>query len=392
MNRRILHVDMDAFFAAVEIRENPALRDLPVIVGGRDLMHGVVTTASYKARVYGVRSAMSLEEARRRCPQGIYLPARHHLYRTISHDIMCLLMEYTPQVEKISIDEAFLDITNSQKLFGDAISMAGMIQGRVLKEFGLSCSIGISYNKFLAKLASDMKKPYGLTAIGYEDLAEKVWPLSIERMMGIGHRSAAQLKRLGIYTIGDLAQQSPQRLSHIFGKNTLKVIHRAQGHDPREVVSERLAKSFGKEMTFYQPQTKSSQMLRQLMNLTEEAVWRMRQANLVGAVVVLKWKTVALKTHTRQMTLSNLSNSFQDIWSAVVELYQVLPDDLPLRLVGMYITRLHSAQLRQQTLFDHGPNTHTVLDDTLDAINQRFGYGTMKRAFQIERDDIDDRS
>lgn len=381
--RRILHVDMDAFFAAVEVRENPDLAGKPLIVGGRDALHGVVTTASYEARRYGVHSAMPMEEARRRCPEGIFVPARHGLYSETSARIMAIFRRYTPLVEPLSIDEAFLDVTGSRLLFGAATEIAVSIQETLEEEEGLSASIGVSYNKFLAKLASDMEKPHGLTVIRPEDLESRVWPLPVERMMGVGRRSLPALRRLGIRTIGALAHERPERLRPIFGKNAEDIIARAQGRDDRPVQTERLPKSFGREATFFESRQKSQALLRQLMDQTEDVAHRLRKAGMVGEVVTLKWRTSDFKTHTRQRQLSEPTASFEPLWQAVVALYETLPAQATLRLVGMSVAKLRFAEERQLSLFEAPPDT--ALDEALDAINEKFGPGTLRRAFQIER-------
>lgn len=206
MKPAILHIDMDAFYAAVEQRDHPELKGKPVIVGGSPESRGVVSTASYEARRFGVHSAMPMAEAVRLCPYGVYLPVNMKQYRAVSAQLMDIFRRFTPDVEAISLDEAFLDVTGSQKLFGPAEEIGRRIKMSIAEELHLTASVGLSYNKFLAKLASDMEKPDGFTILWQENLAQRVWPLSVRRMMGVGEKTAQLLEGMGVRTIGQLAK------------------------------------------------------------------------------------------------------------------------------------------------------------------------------------------
>ena len=218
VQRAIIHIDMDAFYASVEQRDNPELKGKPVIIGGSVESRGVVSTASYEARKYGVHSAMPMAEAHRLCPDGVYLPVDMQKYRLVSHQIMDIFHRFTPEVEAISLDEAFLDVTASQKLFGTAEEIGREIKRLIKTELNLTASVGLAYNKFLAKLASDMDKPDGFYQIGPEELESKVWPLPVRRMMGVGGKTAQLLEGMGVRTIGQLAKMNMGLLEHILGK------------------------------------------------------------------------------------------------------------------------------------------------------------------------------
>ena len=248
--RAIMHIDMDAFFAAVEQRDNPELKGKPVIVGGSVESRGVVSTASYEARTYGVHSAMPMTEAHRLCPNGIYLPVDMQKYRRVSRQIMDIFHRFTPEVEAISLDEAFLDLTESLRLFGSAEEIGRKIKQLIREELQLTASVGLSYNKFLAKLASDMDKPDGFYQIRPEDLQEKVWVLPVRRMMGVGPKTAQMLEKMGVTTIGQLAGMNAGLLEHILGKQGLVMHEVANGIDNRPVEPVRESKSVGRETTF----------------------------------------------------------------------------------------------------------------------------------------------
>src|SRR5690606_17777249 len=246
--RKILHVDMDAFFASVEQRDDPRLRGKPVVVGGAS-RRGVVAAASYEAREFGVRSAMPMAEALRRCPRLIVVPPRGDRYGEVSARVFDVFHAYTPLVEGLSIDEAFLDVTASRSLFGDGPTIARRIKQDVLDATGLTCSAGVAPCKFVAKIASDMEKPNGLTVVA-GDVAAFLAPLPIERMWGIGPKTAPTLRRLGYATLGDLARADPAALERALGSWGPEVRELARGNDPRDVVPDREAKSIGAECTY----------------------------------------------------------------------------------------------------------------------------------------------
>src|SRR6187551_3814899 len=248
--RTILHVDLDAFFAAVEQRDRPELRGKPVIVGGVPPGRGVVSAASYEARVYGVHSAMSVTEAYRRCPHGVFLPVDGRRYQQASRDVMAVLRRFTPQVEPISIDEAFLDVTGSLALFGDGATIAAAIKAATRDEVGLTASVGVASTKLVAKIGSDLRKPDGLVVVPPGEEAAFLAPLPISRLWGVGEKTAAVLRDFGVVTIGDLASLPPAAMERRFGKHGAALVARAHGLDADPVATGDPAKSVGHEHTF----------------------------------------------------------------------------------------------------------------------------------------------
>ena len=250
MRRWIIHVDMDAFFAAIEQRDHEEYQGKPVIVGGSAERRGVVSTASYEARKYGVHSAMATSEAMKKCPNGIFIPGDMAKYHRESKKIMEIFYRFTPEVEQISVDEAFLDVSGSDRLFGTPEEIGQRIKEQIKNELQLTASVGIANSKFMAKIASEMDKPDGLTYLPDEKIAEKVWPLSIKNMFGVGARTAEKMQSYGISTIGQLAKCDRGFAEKVFGKNGGQMHDLANGIDHREVESTHQAKSSGREITF----------------------------------------------------------------------------------------------------------------------------------------------
>lgn len=269
MERNILHIDMDAFYAAIEQRDNPDLRGLPVIIGSRH-PRSVVSTASYEARAFGVHSAMPMVKALKLCPEAICIPPNLKKYQNVSEKIMQIFNKYTDLVEALSLDEAFLDVSGSQRIFGNPRVIAQRIKENIKEQVGLTCSIGISYNKFLAKLASDLEKPNGMTVICKEDIKNKVWPLPINKMWGIGPKSSIKLEKCNIRTIGQLAQTDLNFLQNILGSWGAEVYHMANGIDNRPVVPHREAHSIGHETTFLEDTVDLEFIKMVLLDLAQE--------------------------------------------------------------------------------------------------------------------------
>ena len=386
--RAIIHIDMDAFYAAVEQRDNPELQGKPVIIGGSVESRGVVSTASYEARTYGVHSAMPMAEAHRLCPNGIYLPVDMQKYRRVSQQIMGIFHRFTPEVEAISLDEAFLDVTASQRLFGTAEEIGYAINGLIKTELHLTASVGLSYNKFLAKLASDMDKPDGFYKIAPEELEAKVWPLPVRRMMGVGGKTAQLLEGMGVRTIGQLANMNAGLLEHILGKQGLVMHEVANGMDNRPVEPVRESKSVGRETTF--PQDIGEQYILEtiLFTLADDVCHTLRTSGLKGKTISIKIRYPDFRSITRAVTLDSYTASFEPVFDAVQQLmrdnYQ---DGTPVRLIGVTVSSLKKDDeiIEQPDLF--GDDSRKVrqqeLNRVMDKINARYGGDTVHRARKL---------
>ena len=386
-DRAILHIDMDAFYASIEQRDNPELKGKPVIIGAK-VGRGVVSTASYEARKYGVRSAMPITEAVRRCPDGIYIPPNIPKYRAVSEQIMEIFHRYTPDVEAISLDEAFVDVTGSQKLFGTAEEIGRAIKQSIYDELQLTASVGLAYNKFLAKLASDLDKPNGFFIVTPDDLQEKIWPLSIRRMMGVGHKTADVLERMGVRTIGQLAVMDRGLLEHILGKAGGQMHELANGVDHRPVESIREAKSFGRETTFPTDINDKYMLETVLFTLTDDVCHSLRTHHVKGRTVSIKIRYPDFKSITRAITLEQYTSSFEPIYSVVKQLMDDhYKDGTPVRLIGVSVSNLkqESAIIEQQDLFADSKAQEKVsaLNRVLDNLNDKYGGDMVHRARKI---------
>lgn len=388
MKPAIIHVDMDAFFAAIEQRDNPALQGKPVIVGGSKESRGVVSTASYEARKFGVHSAMSMAEAVRRCPDGIYLPVDMKKYRAVSRQIMEIFQRFTPEVEAISVDEAFLDVTGSQKLFGEAEQIGWQIKRIIRQELDLTASVGLSYNKFLAKLASDLDKPDGFYQILPEELQQKVWPLSIRRMMGVGNKTAQLLERMGVTTIGKLAVMDAGLLEHLLGKQGLLMHQLANGVDGRPVEPMRESKSVGRETTFPRDISDVYVLETILFTLTDDVCHTLRSSGLKGKTVSIKIRYPDFRSISRAVTLERYTASFEPVFEAVRRLMdQHYQDGTAVRLIGVTVSNLKKEQqiVEQQELFADtaAVEKYQQLNKVVDQINGRYGGDTLRRARKL---------
>lgn len=387
--RAILHIDMDAFYASIEQRDNPELVGKPVIIGGK-VGRGVVSTASYEARKYGVRSAMPISEAVRRCPDGIYIPPNIPKYRAVSEQIMNIFHRYTPDVEAISLDEAFVDVTGSQKLFGSAEQIGRAIKQSIYEELQLTASVGLAYNKFLAKLASDLDKPDGFYIVMPEDLQEKIWPLSIRRMMGVGHKTADMLERIGVKTIGQLAVIDIGLLEHIFGKAGVQMHELANGIDARMVESVREAKSFGRETTFPTDISDQYTLETVLFTLADDVCHSLRSHHVKGRTVSIKIRYPDFKSITRAITLEQYTSSFEPVYNTVKQLMEKhYTDGTPVRLIGVTVSNLKQETeiIEQQDLFADQKTVKKVdaLNKVLDNLNDKYGSEIVHRARKINQ-------
>jgi DNA polymerase-4 len=378
----ILHVDMDAFYASVEQCDNPALRGKPVIVGGSAAARGVVTAASYEARAFGVHSAMPTVTARRLCPQGVFLPVRMSRYSEIARQLRGIFLSFTPLVEPLSLDEAFLDVHGCEGLFGPAPAIARQVKDRVRSETGLTASVGVAVNKFLAKLASDLRKPDGLVVLEPQRVRAVLDPLPVGRLWGVGRKGEKRLHSLGINTIGQLAALPVQVLVDHCGESGRQLWELAHGRDGREVIPDGEARSLSTETTFARDIGRRDLLRAWLLDLVEELGERMRRAGVLGRTVDVKIRTSDFRTFTRSETLPEPTDVTAQLWQCAVGLFEqrVLDDWLPLRLLGVGATNLVRGVPVQGHLFEEGwRRKQRSLDQTVDAIRRQFGGGSIRR-------------
>lgn len=348
MERIILHVDMDAFFASVEQLDNKALRGKPVIVGGVS-ERGVVSTCSYEARKYGVHSAMPVFIARKLCPHGIFVRTRFYRYKEISNKVFNILRDVTSIIEPLSIDEAYLDITDSK--FKSGLEAAKYIKYRVLKEVGLTISVGISYNKFLAKLASDWNKPNGIMIIDKEMMPDLLMPFPISKIYGLGKKSVEKLNNMGIFIVKDLYEMPKEFYIEYLGKYGLEIYDRIRGIDNREVVSIRDRKSFGKETTLKADTNDKEELLSYLKEFSKEISNYLINKNIYGKTITVKYKTESFVNHTRSKTLNYYTNDFNEIYSTCKEIIENENIKENIRLIGVTISSFKENTIEQLSLF-----------------------------------------
>lgn len=348
MDNHILHVDMDAFFASVEQRDNPELKGKPVIVGGIS-ERGVVSTCSYEARKYGVHSAMPLFMAKEKCPNGIFIGGRHGRYTKVSQDIFKILNDVTPLVEPVSIDEAYLDLSKSR--FNSGMEAARYIKTRVFKETGLTISVGISYNKFLAKLASDWNKPNGIKEISKEMVPEILFPIPLSKVHGLGKVSVEKLNNMGIFYVKDLYRMDKKFYIEYLGKNGLDIYDRIRGIDNREIETVHERKSVGKEKTLKFDTDDKEELLYYIREFSFEIEKLLNAKNVMGKTVTLKFKTKDFENHTRSRTLNNYISSYEEIFNVSKELLESEDLKSNLRLIGISISSFKEKEIEQMTLF-----------------------------------------
>jgi DNA polymerase-4 len=379
----ILHVDMDAFFAAVEQRDRPELRGRPVIVGGGPAGRAVVCAASYEARPFGVHSAMPVAQAARLCPQAAVLPLRIDHYRAVAREVRDVLLAFTPVVEPLSLDEAFLDVRGCEGLFGPAPRIAGQVKARVKAETGLTASVGVASNKFLAKLASDLGKPDGLVVVEPQTAAAFLAPLPVGRVWGVGAKGERRLQALGVRTVGELAALPGQVLIDHFGESGRQLHELAHGRDPRPVVPDRLAKSVSTETTFATDIGDRAVLRGWLLSLAEELGERLRRLGARARTVELKVRSADFQTRSRSQTLADPSDLTESLWRATAGLFdERVPDAwLPVRLLGVAVSGLVRGELVQGDLFEGAwRGKQQALDRVQDAIRQKFGADAIRRA------------
>ncbi len=387
MERAILHLDLDAFFVAVERLDNPALCGLPVLVGGRPEVRGVVASASYEARAYGVHSAMPSAQALRLCPQAILLSGHRGRYVEMSRGVMAILAEYTPLLEPISIDEAFLDVTGTADHYGPPGDLACAIQSRIDRELGLSASLGVATNKLIAKIASDFRKPHGITVVPPGREAEFLAPLPIRKLWGVGEVTGKELARLGIGRIGDLAQLSVETLRTRFGVQGEALWRAASGIDDSPVTPEHEVKSLSREETFAQDVADVVTLRRELLRLSDAVAARLRRHNFQARTVALKLRYGDFSTISRQATLGDATDAGPVIYAQVLALFDsAWQRGRPVRLVGVGAANL-TQPARQLRLFEQEDLRQAQLDAALDRIRARFGERAIQRASLLEPPD-----
>ncbi|KAB1910830.1 DNA polymerase IV [Micromonospora sp. AMSO31t] len=384
----ILHVDMDAFFASVEVRRRPELRGQPVVVGGIG-PRGVVSSASYEARRFGVRSAMPTARARALCPQAVYLPPDFTAYSAASRAVMRIFRDVTPLVEPLSLDEAFLDVAGARRLFGAPTEIARLIRRRVAEEQELTCSVGVAPSKFVAKLGSTRAKPDGLLVVPAARVLEFLHPLPVAALWGVGERSAEALHRLGLRTVRDLAEASPGLLRRAVGEASAGHLHElAWGRDPRRVSPEHVEKSIGAEVTFDTDVTDPAEIRRALLALAEKAGARLRAAGQVGRTVSLKVRLADFRTVSRSRTLGVPTDTAREMFDTAWALWTALAPGEPVRLVGVRMEGLAAAEETPQQLTLGAPERGwREAEAAADAAAARFGRSVIGPASLLGKRD-----
>lgn len=388
MPRWVLHVDMDAFFASVEQVLNPALRGKPVIVAGPVEERGVVSAASYEARRYGVRSAMPTAQAKRLCPDGVFIAPSHHAYSDYSARVLAILQRYTPLVEPTSVDEAYLDVTGCEKLYGDPVSLARRIKDAVRREVGLTCSVGVAPNRLLAKMASGLEKPDGLTVIRTGDVPAKLWPKPVGHLHGIGPSTRTRLRALGVATIGDLARYPVDLLIREFGTGGRHLHEAANGLDDtpvRPVGRYEEAKSVSHETTFARDIEDRAEMERTLLELSDQVARRLRRYGYRGRTVTVKVRKADFTTVTRSTTLSWATDLAEEIYAAARQVLDAYwKPSVKVRLLGVGVSHLEAGE-RGAALFDAPSDKLRRASKAVDGIKARFGEGSVTRARLLGR-------
>ncbi|MGQ0613047.1 MAG: DNA polymerase IV [Planctomycetaceae bacterium] len=376
--RAVLHVDMDAFYASIEVRDDPSLRGLPVIVGGPKEARGVVSAASYEARRHGVRSAMPLRTAGRLCPQGVFLPVRMERYAEVSAAIFALLDRFSPLVEPLSVDEAFLDLTGSERLLGGPVAAARAIRAAIAAEFGLTASVGVAPNKFVAKIASDLEKPDALVVVRPDRMRAFLEPLPIERMWGIGPKGAAALRGLGVSTFEQLGRVDAERLRALFGSHAELLRALAEGRDARPVFAGGAPKSVGREVTFPENVSDMETLHATLVRLADSVASRLRGEHLRARCITLKVRYAPFRTLTRQATLPEPVQTTSALLEAAVALFRTKTPGArdPVRLLGLSASRFGA----QGLLFTSPREVRGArLEGAVDRVRERFGPAALER-------------
>ena len=399
----ILHVDMDAFYASVEIRDDPTLAGRPVVVGGSG-DRGVVAAASYEARVYGVRSAMPSARARRLCPHAVWLPGRFDRYSEVSRELHELFAEVTPLVEGIALDEAFLDVAGARRLLGDPVAIARALRGRIAEALGLTASVGVARVKLLAKLASEAAKPHvgaggvvepgaGVVVVDPDRELEFLHPLPVRALWGVGPATQKRLDRYGVTTIGELAALPAETLVGALGPALGRHLHDlAWARDPRSVVPEQAAKSIGHEETYGRDLAAAADLRREVIRLSDAVATRMRRSGVAARTVTLKVRFADFRTITRSRTLAEATDVGHDLAAAALALLDAVDTAAGVRLLGVSCSHLGLPPARQLELLDeHGgtpTDPHRLAADAVEGIRRRFGDAAVGPATLTAREGL----
>jgi DNA polymerase-4 len=381
--RTILHVDMDAFYASVEQLRNPALRGKPVIVGGSGA-RGVVAAASYEARAFGIHSAMPSTQAQRLCPHAVFVAGDHEHYGQISQRVMAIFTSFTPLVEAISLDEAFLDVSGARRLHGDGPTIAAKIRATVLAEEGLTCSVGVAPSKFVAKLASEAAKPrvgrrgpepgLGVKVVAPDEVLAFLHPLPVQALWGVGPKTLEKLHRLGVDTIADLAGLDERSAVAALGAANGSHLRRlSMGIDGRDVVPQQRAKSIGHEETFARDHHRLDTLQHELVRLGDSVAARLRAAGMAGRTVSIKVRFHDFRTITRSTTLASAVDTGPDVVRAATELLHRIDPTPGVRLLGIHVSQLAEGSARQLSLDDVEAPSWDDATGAIDAIRARYG-------------------
>ncbi|MGA0082232.1 MAG: DNA polymerase IV [Candidatus Nanopelagicales bacterium] len=382
----ILHVDMDAFFASVELRDRPELKGLPVVVGhsgGR----GVVTSATYEARKFGIHAAMSMTEAIRKCPKAIFIEPNHEKYSEVSEKLQEIYLSFTPLVEPLSVDEAFLDVSGSRKLIGAPIEIGKKLREKVFQEENITCSVGIAPTKFIAKLASTRAKPDGLIVVSPKEVIDFLHPLPVGALWGVGGKTEEVLKRLGLFKVADIANLPLKTLKRALGEGIAEHLHELSwGKDERSVETNEPEKSVGNEETFSKDLDQAEDILREVLRLSEKVAARLRQAGLMGRTITLKVRFSNFSTITRSKTLLDPTDVAKEIYEVAKSLFEGLKlDQVRVRLVGVRVEKLvEEDQANRQLMLGESEKGWREIDKASDKANARFGEEAIKPARLIE--------
>lgn len=388
--RVIFHIDMNCFYAAVEMAHDPRLKGKPIAIAGNpEERKGIIVTSSYEARAKGVKTTMALWQARRLCPELIVLPPQFDKYRLASKQMFKILAEITPSIEPVSIDEGYMDISDCKHL-GNPVDIATNLQQRILEELDLPCSIGIGPNKFLAKMASDMKKPLGITILRIRDLQQTLWPLSVEEMYGVGSKTAEKLHLIDVKTIGDLAQRDVYDLTQLLGINGERLKNRANGIDPRLVDPDAASefKSIGSSRTLPGDTTNEIEIYQLMKSLAQNVEQRMKRREAVGLSVQIMIRYHDLKTVTRSQKLPRYIDKQEDILEIAQDLFETHWNEEPIRLLGITMQDLEGKQniAQQLDLFTYEREIEKMkLQSTVEKLSKKYGENTFKTLKTAEK-------
>ena len=386
----ILHVDMDAFYASVSIKDNPKLKGKPVVVGAG--VRGVVLSANYEARKFGVRAAMPVGRAQRLAPTAIFIPPDHTRYHEVSEHVMKIFRDVSPHVEPISLDEAFIDVTGAKRLLGSGREIAMMIRAKVEKEQGITCSVGIAHNKFIAKLASQHCKPNGLLEIATDQILSFLHPLPANAIWGVGPKTNEQLEKLGLRTVGEIANTPLSTLIRALGEATGSSLYElAWGRDYREVISYEAEKSISAAETFASDIDDPEEILREFLRLCEKATLRMRDAGYCAKTISIKVRFADFKTITRSKKMDQPISGTKESFEVAKQLYLALKlDRVRIRLVGVSLEGLTPAdEAAEQLLIGQRDVGWREADSAIDRVKAKFGRGSVRPARLVSPSDED---